>query len=172
MTTLYSYMDSPLGDMLVARNEAGLVCLNFQDGDSPVMPVAEWQRDDGALVDVATQLTEYFGGTRRTFDLPLVPQGTSFQMQVWQALQTIPYGKTVSYGELAEQIDRPTASRAVGAANGKNPLPIVIPCHRVIGRDGALTGYGGGVHIKAALLMLEGALPSVQGQLFDQAQPT
>src|SRR5690606_32489233 len=101
------------------------------------------------------QLGAYFAGELQAFDLPLAPEGTPFQRTVWQALQSIPYGQTISYGELAQEIGRPTASRAVGAANGRNPLPIVIPCHRVIGGNGSLTGYGGGLRFKKALLSLE-----------------
>ena len=105
------------------------------------------------------QLGEYFAGRRRTFDLPLTPEGTTFQCSVWMALRAIPYGATISYRALAERIGRPSAMRAVGAANGRNPLPIVVPCHRVIGADGSLTGFGGGLPTKRFLLELEGALP-------------
>jgi methylated-DNA-[protein]-cysteine S-methyltransferase len=119
-----------------------------------------WQRHDRAFVDVATQLKEYFDGRRRVFELPLAPEGTPFQLRVWNALLEIPYGETISYGELAARIGDRSASRAVGLANGSNPLPIVIPCHRVIGSNGKLTGYGGGLPIKERLLALEGALPS------------
>jgi len=105
-------------------------------------------------------LAEYFQGRRKVFDLPLAPEGTPFQLRVWNALREIHYGKTISYGELAARIGQPSASRAVGLANGSNPLPIVIPCHRVIGSNGKLTGYGGGLPIKERLLALEGALPA------------
>jgi len=108
---------------------------------------------------VARQLAEYFAGRRREFALTLDPPGTPFQRDVWGELARIPYGATVSYGELARRVGRPAASRAVGAANGANPIPIVLPCHRVIGANGSLTGYGGGLPIKRALLALEGALP-------------
>ena len=111
-------------------------------------------RDD-AFDDVTTQLTEYFAGRRQTFELPLAPEGTPFQQRVWSALLGVPYGETISYGELAARIGRRSASRAVGLANGSNPLPIVIPCHRVIGSNGKLTGYGGGLAIKERLLALE-----------------
>ena len=109
------------------------------------------------------QLGEYFAGRRRRFELPLAPQGTPFQRQVWQALAGIPYGATVSYAQLARQIGNPAGLRAVGAANGRNPLPIVLPCHRVIGADGELTGFGGGLPVKQFLLQLEGALPEQSG---------
>jgi methylated-DNA-[protein]-cysteine S-methyltransferase len=116
---------------------------------------------------VVTQLEEYFSGQRRDFDLELAPQGTEFQLRVWNELTRIPYGTTISYGELARRLGNPDASRAVGTANGANPIPIVVPCHRVIGADGSLTGFGGGLKAKAALLELEGALPqgSAQGSL-------
>jgi O-6-methylguanine DNA methyltransferase len=126
---------------------------------------------DGIAADIietaARQLHEYFDGTRRDFDLPLAPEGTAFQCEVWRTLATIPYGQTWSYRDLAHAIGKPAAVRAVGAANGRNPLPIVLPCHRVIGADGSLTGFGGGLPIKAALLRLEGALPTGgSGDLF------
>ncbi len=114
-----------------------------------------WEQRDDAFDDVGTQLMEYFDGRRRQFDLPLAPNGTPFQQRVWKALLDIPYGETISYGELAARIGRRSASRAVGLANGSNPLPIVIPCHRVIGSNGKLTGYGGGLAIKERLLALE-----------------
>ena len=108
-----------------------------------------------ALGEARRQLTEYFAGARRAFDLPLAASGTPFQRRVWEALRRIPYGETISYGELARRIGKPTASRAVGAANGRNPIAIVVPCHRVIGADGTLIGYGGGLPVKEALLALE-----------------
>src|SRR6185295_10503338 len=111
--------------------------------------------DDNLFEDVVAQLNEYFAGTRRQFELPLAPAGTPFQQRVWAALLDIPYGQTISYGELASRIGQKSASRAVGLANGSNPLPIVIPCHRVIGANGKLTGYGGGLPIKERLLALE-----------------
>jgi methylated-DNA-[protein]-cysteine S-methyltransferase len=113
-------------------------------------------RDDRAGAAVVEQLAEYFGGARRAFDLPLEPRGTKFQLELWAALSEVPYGETVSYGELAVQIGRPTAVRAVGLANGRNPFMIVYPCHRVIGADGTLTGYAGGLEVKRQLLALEG----------------
>jgi methylated-DNA-[protein]-cysteine S-methyltransferase len=118
---------------------------------------------------IATQLDDYFAGARHVFDLPLAPEGTDFQRTVWRTLATIPYGETISYAQLAARIDRPSAVRAVGAANGRNPIPIVLPCHRVIGADGSLTGFGGGLPTKRFLLALEGALPqdSQPADLFD-----
>jgi methylated-DNA-[protein]-cysteine S-methyltransferase len=140
--------------------------------ESPVGPLTIRMNDDGALAEirfgvapailpaqsasmVIDQLTEYFRGKRRVFDLPLAPRGTPFQLAVWNELQRIAFGDTISYSELARRIGKPNAVRAVGAANGANPIPIIIPCHRVIGANGTLTGYGGGLHIKRALLALE-----------------
>ncbi len=149
---VYTYMKSPNGPILLARRETGLTHINFQEGTHKVQPGAAWRREDGPLLEAIDQLRAYFDGSRRAFDLPLAPAGTSFQQEVWRALQEIPCGETTSYGEIARRIGRPTASRAVGAANGQNPLPIVIPCHRVIGAKGQLTGYAGGLKIKKALL--------------------
>jgi methylated-DNA-[protein]-cysteine S-methyltransferase len=115
-----------------------------------------WDRERSA--PVAAQLGEYFAGGRRNFDLPLQPRGTEFQRRVWEELARIPYGVTISYAELAARVGRPGASRAVGRANGTNPIPVIVPCHRVIGSNGALTGFGGGMPLKRALLVLEGAL--------------
>jgi methylated-DNA-[protein]-cysteine S-methyltransferase len=152
----YDEIDSPVGPLLVAADEAGLRLVHFQTGRRR-KPDPSWQRDPAAFRSLAQQLGEYFRGERRTFDLPLAPRGTSFQLATWRVLATIPYGETISYAELARRVGRPAASRAVGAANGANPLPIVVPCHRVIGKDGSLTGFGGGLPTKRALLELEGA---------------
>ena len=119
-------------------------------------PDPGWTYDEKPFRDVINQLRMYFLGKRKTFSVKLKPEGTPFQRRVWQALNTIPYGKTVSYGEIAKAIGKPTASRAVGAANGKNPLSIIVPCHRVIGGTGKLVGYGGGLGMKKTLLTLEG----------------
>ncbi len=136
-----------------------LHAVNFQRGRHPAKPAAEWQASQAPFREAIRQLKAYFDGKLRDFDLPLCPQGTEFQLKVWQALRTIPYGQTWSYGELARRIRKPAAFRAVGAANGQNPIPVIIPCHRVIGSDGSLTGFGGGLPIKRQLLALEGALP-------------
>ena len=155
--TIFTIIPSPLGDILLARNERGLTHVSFQAGTSAVVPTAVWQRDDTAFADATAQLNAYFAAELREFDLPIAPAGTPFQQEVWRALQTIPYGTTVTYGALAVQLGRPiTAARAVGAANGQNPLPIIIPCHRVIGANGQLTGFRGGLRFKEALLALEG----------------
>src|SRR5262249_9056140 len=148
-------MPSPVGSLrLVATTEAltGIWFATERDG-ALVRP--DWEARRAPFGDVIRQLDAYFRGTLRRFDLPLAPAGTPFQQAVWAALREIPYGQTVSYGELARLVGQPGAGRAVGAANGRNPIPIVIPCHRVIGADGRLTGYGGGLSVKAALLALE-----------------
>jgi methylated-DNA-[protein]-cysteine S-methyltransferase len=149
-------MDSPFGEILIAMNSLGLSHITFQEDPNRKSPEAGgWRFDPEAFNETLAQLGAYFNGDLYHFDLPLAPEGTPFQLQVWYALQMIPYGETISYGELANNLGRPHAARAVGAANGKNPLPIVIPCHRVIGSNGFLTGYAGGIHIKEALLALE-----------------
>ena len=171
---IYGYLSTPVGRLLVARDPAGVRLIHFNGPAKagPYVPKAGpyvrsriklavgWERHDAAFADVTAQLTEYFEGRRRAFELPLAPEGTPFQLRVWNALLDIPYGETISYGELAARIGDRSASRAVGLANGSNPLPIVIPCHRVIGSNGKLTGYGGGLPIKERLLALEGALPA------------
>ena len=153
----YATLDSPLGPVLVAGDAAGLRHISFLAGTRALQPPAGWVRDEAPLAEALRQLRAYFAGAQRDFDLPLAPQGTAFQQCVWRALREIPYGETTSYGELARRIGRPSASRAVGAANGRNPLPIVVPCHRVIGATGRLTGYAGGLHLKEGLLALEQA---------------
>ncbi|MCP5109207.1 MAG: methylated-DNA--[protein]-cysteine S-methyltransferase, partial [bacterium] len=151
--------ESPLGVLVLAGDEGGLRRILFPSEEKPAGPAVDW-RDGGpaSISETAEQLDAYFAGELREFDLRLAPEGTPFQLEVWRELERIPYGETISYGELAARLDKPKASRAVGAANGRNPLPIVIPCHRVIGGDGKLTGYGGGVDIKRKLLDLEQGL--------------
>ncbi len=157
--TLYWHeTDSPVGRLLLAGDGESLLQVCFQSGPRPQRPRDGWVAEAAPFRAVLTQLHEYFAGERHKFDLPLAPRGTEFQRRVWRALTEIPWGKTISYGELARRIGKPSASRAVGLANGANPLPIVIPCHRVIGADGSLTGFGGGLPIKRKLLALEGAL--------------
>jgi methylated-DNA-[protein]-cysteine S-methyltransferase len=150
----YRYLDTPIGRLLLAREGRDLRLINFQRDRLP-RPDPRWHESADAFDDVVSQLTEYFAGRRQRFELPLAPEGTPFQHRVWRELQDIPYGVTISYGGLAARIGQPTASRAVGLANGSNPLAIVIPCHRVIGANGKLTGYGGGLPIKEQLLALE-----------------
>lgn len=151
----YSYLKSPIGDLLLAGDETGLSLISFPQGSMRTEPGADWIHDDGPFEEAKRQLIDYFEGKRKRFDLPLNPNGTEFQLTVLAELKKIPYGATSSYGEIARRIGRPTAARAVGAANGRNPLPIVIPCHRVIGSNGDLTGFGGGIETKKALLELE-----------------
>ncbi len=148
----YSHLPTPLGAALVVTGRFGLCGLYLPDHGPAPEPGLGWQQDDAPFVSLRAQLDEYFAGTRTAFDLEMDPKGTPFQRSVWSALCTIPYATTVGYGELAASIGRPTAARAVGAANGANPISIVIPCHRVIGANGGLTGYGWGVEQKAWLL--------------------
>lgn len=153
--TYYTYMPSPIGRLLLAGSDAWLKCISFPEGKGARRPDPNWEADAAPFDQAMRQLEAYFAGELRRFDLPLAPEGTAFQRAVWAALGNIPYGVTVSYGEIAHRIGNPQAARAVGGANGSNPIPIVIPCHRVIGSSGRLTGYGGGLHIKAALLDFE-----------------
>jgi O-6-methylguanine DNA methyltransferase len=153
----YSYLPSPLGPILLVGTDDALEGLYLVDHGSVPEPSRSWRADDGALAGTRTELDEYFAGDRTAFEVPVRPAGTSFQQEVWQALCDIPYGQTLGYGELAATIGRPSAFRAVGAANGSNPISIIIPCHRVIGANGTLTGYGWGVDQKAWLLTHEGA---------------
>ena len=155
----YCETSTPIGRLLLTGDESGLRGISFDNGRHPAQVAETWQRTEEPFRDAIAQLADYFAGRRRRFDLALAPQGTPFQRQVWSALTGIPYGETVSYSELARRVGRPSATRAVGAANGRNPLPIVVPCHRVIGADGSLTGFGGGLAIKRRLLELEAAPP-------------
>ena len=159
-TIHYTHIDSPVGPLLLAADDEGLRLVEFESPKHPAKVGADWHEGSNAVIDATrAQLAEYFTGARRGFDLPLSPQGTEFQRSVWWKLADIPYGETISYAQLASRVGKPSATRAVGAANGRNPLPIVLPCHRVIGADGSLTGFGGGLPTKQFLLALEGALP-------------
>ncbi|MBX3724945.1 MAG: methylated-DNA--[protein]-cysteine S-methyltransferase [Xanthomonadales bacterium] len=150
-------IDTPIGPLGLAADRHGLHRIQFQASPDLAWAGPGARLARSTLLDQArTQLEAYFAGTLRRFDLPLVPRGTDFQRRVWLALAAIPWGETRNYGELATAIGRPGAARAVGGANGRNPLPIVLPCHRVIGADGSLTGFGGGLPIKRRLLVLEG----------------
>lgn len=163
-TLAFGYLESPIGALLVAGDDVCLHAISFPSGSRLVEPRQEWRRDDALFKGTFAQLSAYFGGELTEFDLPLHFAGTTFQKTVWQALIDIPFGETVSYGELARAIGRPTASRAVGAANGANPLPIVAPCHRVIGADRSLTGFGGGVETKRYLLDHERRVAGREGE--------
>ena len=151
----YKYIQSPIGNLLLAGDGPGLKLIGFPGGKGTVNPGPDWIEDLSCFPEAEKQLGEYFSGKRRVFELELEPEGTPFQLAVLDALVRIPYGETRSYREIAIGVGRPKAVRAVGAANGRNPLPIVIPCHRVIGTNGNLTGFGGGLEAKAFLLELE-----------------
>jgi len=153
--TCFTRMESPVGPLLLVADDSGLRRIEFVNGRKPVQAHPQWHDDAEQLRETIRQLRAYFAGELETFDLALAPEGTPFQLAVWNRLCEIPYGGTISYGELARRLGKPNASRAVGLANGANPIPIVIPCHRVIGSNGKLTGYGGGLPIKEKLLALE-----------------
>lgn len=156
MRTYFATLEkTPVGALRLVGSEVGLSTIWFLRGRKDERPLAEWKEDAAFFTQVIRQLQEYFAGARRDFEIPLLMEGTDFQKRVWKNLQKIPYGETISYGELAKKIGDPKAVRAVGAANGQNPLPIIVPCHRVIGTNGSLTGFGGGLENKRKLLDLE-----------------
>lgn len=152
---IYTTVDSPLGELLLHGEGTTLNGLHMQDGLRPTRVQPSWVRDDDAFAGVKQQLTEYFAGERTSFAVDLHLDGGAFQRTVWHALTEIPYGQTISYGELARRIGRPDLARAVGTANGQNPIAAIVPCHRVIGANGKLVGYGGGLDNKRRLLELE-----------------
>ena len=154
----YTIYDSPIGPLLLAGIEGALRFLSFQRGARAKPVPRSWEADAEFFSDTIAQLDEYFAGTREDFELPLALEGSPFQQLVWNELRRIPFGTTTSYGELARRIGKPRAVRAVGRANGANPISLIVPCHRVIGANGKLTGYGGGIEIKERLLAHEGAL--------------
>lgn len=151
----YTRIESPIGPLLLAGDEHGLHFLSFASSRRAKAPERDWEENRAPFAEVIRQLGGYFAGERNEFDVPLIMEGTEFQLRVWRVLRTIPYGETWSYAELARRIGTPSAVRAVGAANGSNPIPIIVPCHRVIGSNGDLTGFGGGLPIKKKLLALE-----------------
>jgi methylated-DNA-[protein]-cysteine S-methyltransferase len=155
--TYHTVISSPLGAILLTADDHGLTGINFQDAEGAKRPPRGSIESAEPFKEAARQLDAYFRGKLKNFDLPTSPGGTAFQRSVWKALCDIPYGKTISYRELARRLGKPKAWRAVGAANRRNPLPIVVPCHRVIGSNGHLTGYYGGTHLKEYLLKLEAA---------------
>jgi methylated-DNA-[protein]-cysteine S-methyltransferase len=155
--TRYRTVGSPVGLLILACQGDCLTNLVMEDTAHPPSDVSQWIEDAGALPDVVAQLAAYFAGERTGFDVTLGPAGTSFQQRVWDALSEIPYGETRSYGEIARRIGQPGAARAVGLASGRNPILVLVPCHRVIGVNGAITGYAGGLQAKRALLDLEQA---------------
>jgi len=163
-TIWYDTMDTPIGMLRLVADRMGLREVWFSSGRHQRSPHADWVHAKEPLAEARQQLEEYFAGLRQHFELALRPLGTPFQQQVWWELARIPYGSTISYGELARRIDHPQAVRAVGAANGRNPLPIILPCHRVIGANGSLTGFGGGLPTKQFLLSMENRV--AEGDLF------
>jgi methylated-DNA-[protein]-cysteine S-methyltransferase len=146
---------SPIGDLLLTSNGEALTGMHMETHMEDLLPYTDRRKDDAILALARSQLREYFDGERTEFELPLYAEGTEFQERVWAELRRIPYGTTISYGELARRINLPAAVRAVGRANGQNPIAVIVPCHRVIGADGSLTGFGGGLERKRALLDLE-----------------
>lgn len=157
MRLFFTHLPSPVGKLKLVAGDAGLAAVLWEN-DRPhrvQLPEPAYGSNDPVLVQASEQLQEYFAGTRKEFDLPLAPVGTPFQQQVWQALRDIPFGETRTYGQLAAQLGNPLASRAVGAANGRNPISIIVPCHRVIGHSGKLTGFAGGLQAKEYLLSHE-----------------
>jgi methylated-DNA-[protein]-cysteine S-methyltransferase len=163
---LFDTMPSPVGTLLLAAGDEGLTTLHFEARRHAPAQTHDWLPTDGGdtppartLTRARAQLEEYFAGARTTFDLPLAPRGTPFQLRVWTALREIPFGSTRGYAEIAQRLGLPNAARAVGAANGRNQIAIIVPCHRVIGANGSMTGFGGGIERKRWLLVHEGAVP-------------
>lgn len=154
----YTHIDSPVGSLLAAGDDGALHYLCFPNSPNAIAPRSDWHQTDAPFSEVRRQLAAYFNGELRQFDLPLFLTGTAFQKGVWRHLSTIPFGEAQTYGQLAAALERRKASRAVGAANGANPLAIILPCHRVIGGNGSLTGFGGGLPTKEYLLSHEGVL--------------
>ena len=154
----YKNINSPIGKITLVSTEDALVALYVNDEIMPKKDLAKKSDTHKILLRTEKQLNEYFEGRRKTFDIPLHPEGTEFQNKAWKVLSSIPYGKVWSYGQQAKTLNSPKAQRAVGGANGRNPIPIIIPCHRVIGSTGKLTGFSGGMNIKVFLLKLEGHL--------------
>ncbi|HEY5316534.1 MAG TPA: methylated-DNA--[protein]-cysteine S-methyltransferase, partial [Solirubrobacteraceae bacterium] len=161
LAMLYCTTPSPIGELLLAGDGETLAALHMQDGRRPIRAQPGWTRSDEPFARARGQLAEYFEGRRHSFDVPLNPAGRPFELAVWRALLEIPYGETVSYGALARALGRPAAARAVGLANARNPIAVIIPCHRVIGADGSLTGYGGGLERKRLLLDLEAGVQAL-----------
>jgi methylated-DNA-[protein]-cysteine S-methyltransferase len=157
MPTYYKYIDSPIGELLLTASDDALTGVYMNEHKNGAGLGSDWvNQETPVITEAKRQLSEYFAGTRRTFDLPVAPPtGTAFQHNVWQELRKIPYGETITYGELARRVGDANASRAVGAANGRNPISIIVPCHRVIGASGKITGYAGGESRKAFLLAHE-----------------
>jgi methylated-DNA-[protein]-cysteine S-methyltransferase len=155
----YCYYHSPIGKLLLVGNDGILEALHFPNASEQKHLTEGRQYDETSFKEALRQLSEYFAGNRQEFELKIAPEGTAFQKRVWLELRKIPFGRTVSYGEIAVRVGNTKACRAVGMANSKNPIPIIVPCHRVIGKDGSLTGFGGGLDVKKQLLKLENVLP-------------
>ena len=153
--TFFCEIPTPIGPLLLTGDEEGLRGISFQSGLHPAAVDPGWRRSREPFEGIIAELDDYFAGKRTRFETPIAPRGTPFQLAVWSRVRAIPYGETATYAEIARGVGRPDAFRAVGAANGSNPIPIVIPCHRVVGSDGSLTGFGGGLPTKRALLSLE-----------------
>ena len=168
MTYVFKWMETPVGRLKLVAGDKGLVAILWPNDNPKRVPLSTLTEavENPYLIQAEQELTEYFAGKRSEFTVPLDFKGTDFQQSVWRALLTIPFGETRSYGQIAMQLDKPSASRAVGAANGKNPISIIAPCHRVIGTNGTLTGFAGGLGTKAHLLALEGHADSRQSELF------
>ncbi len=162
----YTYLDTPIGELLLVGNQNVLREIGFPDGPKRRRAEPDWELTDSAFAEAKSQLNDYFAGSLQKFSLAIEPTGTPFQLSVLDQLQKIPYGETVSYGEIATRLGKPKAMRAVGAANGRNPIPVIIPCHRVIGANGKLTGFGGGLPTKEALLKIEQQAGELQSPLF------
>ena len=154
----YDQLNTPFGPLLIVVDDIGLLRIDFQQGARPGRILPDWERSPERLAPVLQELQEYFAGVRREFSVQVPFRGTAFQNRVWQELTRVPYGQTITYAELARRIGSPKAIRAVGAANARNPLSIIVPCHRIIGSDGSLTGYADGLAFKEGLLRLEGAM--------------
>ena len=163
--TYYGYMDSPLGLLMLAGCVQGLRRVNFPQGSQAQKPLPHWKSSQNMFVQAREQLSAYFAGDLQVFTLPIMLEGTPFQRQVWQALQAIPYGELASYGDIAKTLGKPGASRAVGGANNANPIPIIVPCHRIVGADKSLTGFGGGLPTKKFLLDHEARYAVIEGRL-------
>lgn len=163
--THYGYMDSPLGLLMLAGCERGLRLVNFPKGSQARKPLPHWKSGGNMFTQAREQLSAYFDGSLQNFTLPILLEGTPFQRQVWQALQNVPYGELASYGDIAKALGNPGASRAVGGANNANPIPIIVPCHRIIGADKSLTGFGGGLPTKKFLLDHEAKYAVIEGRL-------
>jgi len=163
--THYCYMDSPIGLLMLAGCKNGLHLINFPSGSQKRKPMPNWQADKNMFAQARAQLAAYFSGTLQIFTIPLILEGSPFQKQVWTALQKVPYGELASYGDIAKALGKPGAARAVGGANNANPIPIIVPCHRIIGADKSLTGFGGGLPIKKFLLDHEAKYAVIEGRL-------